>query len=717
MKISPLGIDKLDLSTRAAIAEFWAAPSVQPSVLERFLLTPLHVARRVESLSLDAREDLVALVEATRATIPVDAVRPEAVAELRDNLLVLVADSPTPTVTLPMDVAVASMDTLGATPCRLRLLLHQLDAAKLHKLHTAVAGVLVSDPTMCLAPQRTRELARWLSDVGSVAAIAKSLKRRSASQLWELVAAGGTTDRAICDIDTAVWIELAEHGLVWTTEVDVRVPTETLQALLQLRLHRRIHQACGRWTQLLAAVQHDNVCPFPGPPLPADTLALLMEGLITEPTLPGIGSASRAIFGPDAPDGSVYADDVTADEALCAIAPHLLDAGDGELPAATASQSMEILRILLQQLLSSIPVGALVTRADLESAVDALGGVARDLVRVMGPAYVRDPREPLPAELQAGVEAWLRAGPIKLGWVQVGDTEPANAPDPGGNLSLFPTRPRERTPACSPTVRIVMPPPAMEASARRSIRHLATPVARWLEPLLLYAGDRRRLPTSDISMLPEPERKLRRQLQDFLADADEGDANAIDKVRDFIVLHSGARSLEDVTDTDITGYLLWWMRRVLRSRSIGAIRSALSGLDALSLWARERGIVVGFDATSIRKRHEGALLRTASAETAFLAHPRRRPPPGPRAAPDRAHRGHAHVVDLRASDGLMTLEMAPGLEISRFCVAADPRPLALLRPGDVIVGSFVRFGAKWWLTALDGVHPQGAPTGPRVPIS
>ena len=682
-------------------------------MLERFLLTPLHVQRRIESLSVDAREDLVGLLEATVGTVPLDALRADAAGELEEALLLLTdVRAAVPTATLPDDVAIAAMGVLSATPCRMRLLLHWLDGDALTAMHSTVARHVAASRAMNLAPPRADELAGWLTDPESLAAIIRGLGHAASARLYELASAGGAVDLAFRrELDPAIWAELHGHGLVWQTAHDVRMAAETLCALSRLRLRRRVHQACGRWAGLRARVQWDNVHPFPPAQVPADTLGRMLTGLVTEPTLPGVGAASKAIYGPDAPDADVFAGDDSDEDHFVAVAPHLMDMEDAAtFQAGAAIKALELLRLLLHQMLASLPTGTLVPRADLENVVDALGGVARDFLRAAGRPYLADPRDPLPAELQAGVEAWLDAGPAKLGWVRRGD---GLVEVPGGGvgqtLSLFPELALPRTRRISSTVRLSAPIPRVDEHATRWLAHVPAELGAWLAPLLLHEGDRRRLPTSDPAALPAQEQGLRRQFREFLATTDETTAAAADKLKDFLLLHSSAASLAEVRNQDLELYLLWWLRVDLRTRSVAAIRRAFAGVRALAQWAAAASVDVGFSQESLAAL-EGPLLRTASAEEAFLAHPRRTPPPMARAqAPDRSHHGPAHVVSVDLGLGVLVLETEPGLELTRFQVIADPRPLTLLRAGDVLVGTFVRVGARWWVTALDGVHLPQSP--------
>ncbi len=712
MEISRLGIARLDDETRSAIAERWEAPSAAPSVLERFLLTPLHVQRRIESLSETAREDLVGLLESTVATVPLEALRADATGELEDALLIVTdTTSDPPTATIPDDVAVAALGSLSATPCRLRLLLHWLDADALGAMHLAVQHCIAPARGINLAPRRAEELAAWLAQPETLAAVVRALSPAGAARLYELASAGGAADIGFRrDMEAATWTELHNHGLVWQTAHDIRMAAETLHALSLLRLRRRVHQACGRWADLRSRAQRDNVFAFPPGTVAAETLGRILAGLVTEPTLPGVGAASKAIYGPDAPDADVFAGDPSDEDLFVAVAPHLMDMDDAAtFQAGAAVRAVELLRLLLHQLLASLPTGTLVARADLETVVDALGGVARDFLRASGRPYLADPRDPLPSELQAGVEAWLEAGPIKLNWIRPGDGLVEMAPtDLGQTLSLFPDMAAPVVHKVSPMLRLAAPIPRVDEHVGTWLADCPTELARWMSALLLHDGDRRHLPIGDPAALPARDQGLRRQFREFQATVDESTATAVDKLKDFLLLHCSASSLAEVHDEDLELYLLWWLRVDLRTRSVAAIRRAFDGIEQLAHWAKASAVRVGFDAANLRQL-EGPLLRTASAEDAFLAHPRRSHASQGAQAPDRSHHGPAHVVHVTPSTGVLTLETEPGLELTRFHVTADPRPLGLLKPGDVLVGTFVRVGTRWWLTTLEGVHLPQSP--------
>jgi hypothetical protein len=710
---SRLGIARLDDQTRSAIAERWAAPSAAASVLERFLLTPLHIQRRIESLSETAREDLVGLLEATVSTVPLEALRADAAGELEDALLIVTDTSnDPPTATLPDDVAVAALGSLSATPCRLRLLLHWLDAEDLSAVHASVLACVAPARGINLAPRRCDELAGWLAEPSTLAAVIRGLTPAGAARLYELAAAGGAVDGGFRrDMEPETWAELRGHGLVWQTAHDIRMPAESLHALSMLRLQRRVHQACGRWADLEARVQRDNVRSFPPTEVPAETLERILAGLVCEPTLPGVGAASKAIYGPDAPDADVFAGDPSDEDLFVAVAPHLMEMEDAAaFQAGAAVQALELLRLLLHQLLASLPTGTLVARPDLESVVDALGGVARDFLRATGRPYLTDPREPLPSELQAGVEAWLDAGPAKLGWVRRGDgLVELPAGELGQTVSLFPDMAEPVRHRVSSTVRLSATVPRVDTHAAMWLASCRPELSAWVAPLLLHAGDRRHLPSPDPSDLPARDQGLRRQFREFLATTTDPTGLAADKLKDFLLLHCSARSLAEVHNQDLELYLLWWLRVDLRTRSVAAIRRAFTAVESLARWAQDTGVEIGFDANGLRVL-EGPLLRTASAEDAFLAHPRRSRPTAPGTqAPDRSHHGAAHVVEVSAGTGMLVLETEPGLELTRFHVAADPRPLALLHRGDVLVGTFVRVGSRWWLTTLEGVHLPQSP--------
>jgi hypothetical protein len=89
--------------------------------------------------------------------------------------------------------------------------------------------------------------------------------------------------------------------------------------------------------------------------------------------------------------------------------------------------------------------------------------------------------------------------------------------------------------------------------------------------------------------------------------------------------------------------------------------------------------------------------------------------------PEAAHVGPAQIVALDSTTGLVWLEPLDALSVSAlgaethrsgpyrsgasFSLLGDPRPLSLLRCGDVIDAQFVRYGQVCWLANLRSVLP------------
>jgi hypothetical protein len=288
-----LGLDLLEADALQRIARRWGAPSAQPQTLERFLMTPLQVRRRLDEASADALEALTTLLESCKPSVPVEILPAEAVEELLGLLLVVVHAEDEPfLVALPDVVALAALELTQATPCRLPLLLHTLDEDQQDRLQATLEAAL--------GPRALTPL-EALRDPAALAAILHGLSPEPAAALRDLVDRGGLLDLDALADEPATWAPLRERGLLWETAHDARVPLETLQALLRLRLRREVHRAAVRWTGLRRKASRDNVRAFPASPLRA--LHEIVAALDAAPdrALPREALA-EALHAPD-PDG------------------------------------------------------------------------------------------------------------------------------------------------------------------------------------------------------------------------------------------------------------------------------------------------------------------------------------------------------------------------------------------------------------------------------
>lgn len=281
-----MNLDHLTQSEQRTLATRWGAPSASPHALAQFLASPLQIQRRLEAASAQAGEDLVGLLEATTPSVPFDSLRQAAVEELAALLLVNVSTQEPLRVVLPLPVALATLDVLPATPCRLRLLLHGLDPLGLQRMHRAVCPTSLTDS----APQdkrghggalksRPRQVTLFSADMPAaicaaltsashLEALLDRLGTDTARALWHLIAQSGLrTLRAAQEAseqEQAHLDALIAHGLLWRTSRDLRVPVEVLQELLLLRLRRQVHRAAARCTALSTRAPEDNVRAFPG---------------------------------------------------------------------------------------------------------------------------------------------------------------------------------------------------------------------------------------------------------------------------------------------------------------------------------------------------------------------------------------------------------------------------------------------------------------------
>ncbi len=255
-----LNLDTLNEEERRALADLWDAPSAAPTALERFLSAPLQIRRRIDALSAQGREELGALLEATCASVPFDALRQVAVEELAQLMLVRISTQEPLRVTMPDEVAMAALEVLEPTPCRLRLLLHGLAREQLASMLAAHMGKPISHESPRL-PQRLYSL---LTDRQHLQGLISRLPPRSVDTLWDLVANGGIASLDVAQKARPGGMEhLLRLGLVWLTALDARISVEVLRALLLLRLGRQVHRATARSAALVRSAPRDNVRPFP----------------------------------------------------------------------------------------------------------------------------------------------------------------------------------------------------------------------------------------------------------------------------------------------------------------------------------------------------------------------------------------------------------------------------------------------------------------------
>ncbi|MEO1267597.1 MAG: hypothetical protein AAFX99_05835 [Myxococcota bacterium] len=268
-----LGLEQLDAQEREALAAQHGAPSARLSVLERHLLAAAQVQRRVGSLSDEAREALKHLVEAALPSLPLDALKIEVVEELRTAWLVTLMGSPAQVV-VSDPVSTASLEPLGALPCRLRLMLTDMRLLSeqgvdkgeeaLIALEGRLAGVLGEPTTRSGVPGRARIMS-WLGDRRVVERIVQRLDAPDTLLLWDLTAAGGVMDgeRALGHD----WSALIRLGMVWKTADDVRIAAEVLRALLEVQLEQRATTAVQEARQLRQSGVLETVHPMPVDPV------------------------------------------------------------------------------------------------------------------------------------------------------------------------------------------------------------------------------------------------------------------------------------------------------------------------------------------------------------------------------------------------------------------------------------------------------------------
>lgn len=288
-----LGLELLDPEDLQQIAQRWGAPSHQASTLERFLMAPIQIHRRMEGLSEAAREALTSLLEACRPEAPLETLREGTPEELLDALLITVQAEDEPfLVQLPEPVALAALDLLECTPCRLLLLLRRLSPEALVDMLQALLGDLStrhSGPRVLLQ-DHSRDVLEILTDPEALGDTLHALPRESSLCLRDLLDRGGALPHDqlgdSLEAEGAIWAPLLRRGLVWRTAHDVRIPVEVIGALLRLRLQRQVHRAAVRWTALRRQASRDNVYTFPTSP--ANVLRQLTGALEAAPehTLP-----------------------------------------------------------------------------------------------------------------------------------------------------------------------------------------------------------------------------------------------------------------------------------------------------------------------------------------------------------------------------------------------------------------------------------------------
>ncbi len=834
-----LDLSHLDSEQRAALAALWGAPSSQPDPLARFLTAPIQIKRRIAALSAQSRDALKAMAEATAPNFPLEALPQGVGEELAAMLLARLGGAEAPRVALLDECAQVATEVLGATPCRLYLLLHALDAQGLQTTLDALGG-----PQPGSFERPAAQIARRLTEPDLLAGVLAGLPAEADRVLQEIVARGGLMPARQAEQDAEDpgrgVLALIERGLLWLTPHDARIPVEVLRALLLVRLRQQAHRvaarlkaigraqdadkirpfpsAAGRWLAHAAAALgahaagspvHEGALPAlldaaPGPDLDARLLLALAAGLldrqgdqisigalaqgagwnpsganpsganpiganpigaipsgsgrdgsglagaaplgqraaqqlvdrvvIGEPHAP-IAAAARAIYGPDAlpdegplgarldPAGRRPAE-APLDE-LGAAAPHLLTPDEAaELPSSAHGDALRLLRALLQHLLAELPLGALVSRAEIEAASDALAGVARAHQRVLGNPYARDHRPPSAHQRNDALEVWLRALAIPLGWLRPEgqahpdegvSAEPAPRPDALPLFDLIEASwrdgaPRAETRRSGPDTgldwmraAVRAPAPSPEAAG---LLHLSGPQREALAPLLDLlspsgAPSAPALAADAVAGGAQIAADLDAQLLAAIASATDSDKYGIELLRDFAQGQTTARRLQDLRPDDFERFVTCWLRLDAPARSIPRLRPAFDGLQAVERWARDQGALLSVDVQGLRARLEGHLLRTLSAEAAFRARqPATAPPDLLKVRPERAWDGLSAVVSLDPARKQALLKPFGRDDLPPLLTRTIPEPLHLLRPGDLVDAQLIRYDEVCWLARL-----------------
>ena len=767
-----LGLEQLDAREREALAAEHGAPSASVTVLERHLLAPIQVRRRVATLSEEASELLKHLIEAALPALPLEGLKSEAVEELRGAWLVSLGGAPAQ-VSVSEPVAVASLEGLDAVPCRLRLmladerLLGHLEArcgGSVAELEARLAEAL-GEPASRSGVPRGARIAAWLGDRRAVERVVAHLAPEGAALLWDLVAAGGVMERP--REESPSWVSLMALGLLWESDADVRIPAEVLRALLEVRLEERATAALEVARQLRQSGVLETVHPIPidtareiaelvrvmwsgGPgrrwsrdelrhetrrrPLESGLHEALLELLVALGVVasaeggyalsgpPSVergslawatalveqaakasasGWASRpareallGLLGIEAPDEVPReVPDEAELEGWAAMPPHMLDTSTREFSeSAGASLSVAWLGLLLVGQLARLQAGRRYPLRGIGRLLRSLLAVVHTIVRLDGPLYMRDAAARSTSRCEEAAQAWLGAQASPLGWIA--QVEATGAERVGETLSLLDVL-EEPAPAAVDEVtevrvlrRIPQHPPRVE----RPWRVL-------LGGLMSGGSGRGRNAQARLAGLSEEGATFLEERGSNLA----GQDLAPELFASYLREQTRASRLAEVTERDVERFFVFWMWRLTPAEGRTRVRSFLDAVEGMLRWAAESGEPVQVEPDLVRERLEGPLLRLCSAWDAFSVYHRTVPPPQllklkPRSAWD----GLVEVLACELSEGAMVAQPRRGGAAvgEPLRVLTNPRPLALLRPGDLIDAQLVRYGDVCWVTVL-----------------
>lgn len=765
------------------LAGRWGAPTARSGPLEAYLLRPVEVSQRIGTLSGSAVEALESLVEATSSDLPAAALWHDAVGELVAAALVSVEGE---LVTICDEVAVAACDVLTVTPCRIRLLVHELGADRLHELAghlSAATGERVS---------RTHEVCAALSSMATLRRVLNRLSPHARRRLEELVAAGGVSlNKAHYGLE-----ELEQFGLVWQTRYDVRVAVEVLEALLTLELEDRTVRARQAWFQLTDHAGADNLHLLPlnvggildglfaregGKPngvlrsesrfreetglvdraFPAGTLMRRLRGLggldgfngtavvtaLVENFVLGLDDESsglEALFGPRV-EGEMA--EGCEDECWAVLSPHAVAELDELSAPPGTSQALIFFRLAAQRVLASLLVGSVVSVSEFATALEALAAVSRCAGRLVSQPYLPEPSAPARADAVERVCLWLLDWPTALGWVRAEphpvalsdgrSDERAHGYDPR-NMSLFMPGTAGWDDVASPASRTVSAPTVPELCGVDSLRIVSRPpalaeladgvLAQWPDRIgTVLAGLLRFEPATwgesvqpSVPVALSARTLFGSQLNEFLRDRRAAHGGSVRLLEGFLFAR-GLHSLAHLTDSELSQFLASYAPGATGDWARSDIVAVFEMLAELAEWAHQRGQPFP-EVQALRLRFEGPWLRVHSARAALLAF-RGVVPPRPllRERPEAAHTGLAAVRSLDPAAGVMRVEPLDGVSMGTLGIDAahrgqgtargglhvvgDPRPLLLMRVGDLIDGQFVRYGELCWLANLRAVLP------------
>jgi len=804
-------IEALSTAERDIIASRWGAPSPTPHLLERYLLSREAVQHRLDGVSGHALDELVGLVEASRAGVPVAQVSELAAFELEEALLVGRPPEAPHLVFLPDEVAVVVLETVAASPCRLRLLLAGLDGDALCALSARLGDIL--GPFARSLSQSEAVLAA-LTEPHSLAAVVESLDDESRGLLWDLVDAGGylpDPDQVRAGALAALR-RLEALGLVWWQPTDARIAAEVLRALLELRMSVQVSDLLGTFEQLQRGGAQDNLLMFPTASgrllgemaevlharanLPLEELGAALgiygdtrpiEALVELAAACGLARmrGNRCVAGPvvrierrfeqwramteDArmaqlvasivDDGALAALDrpiaalltresfgeaegVDDDELTgwAALPPHLVaDLESGAVDHGGQSRARSLLRVALQALFARLEPGRLYPLEVVFIGCEYAAAMARTWARLVGQLYGPTLAPPSVASAHQAVRDYFEAVAVPLGWAALElDRAPVEervtgrvVEAPSATLSLFPLE------TVSPEMDLVDDEPEPSSGpddgvgSLRVVRTWPLPPASAIEGLLAEAGRHRPMlgwllgesahwtlaplvvgaRTPELSSaLQGRSSALKRELQAFCAQLDEPTwLEAARRVSTHLTEVCALAGVDEVDEAAIEGLL----RRVLeghrKDRDRLGLRRMFAAIDALEQWARTRRYAPRLDASALRSRLEGAVLRAETVDSALRLFQRRVPPADMlRHRPNLTFQGEVRVLQIDRDLG--RLKVAPADErgqdwANEWVVRTDVRPLFFLRRGDIISAKLVRYGHECWITSLSWVLP------------